>query len=75
MINVKYSIISSPQTLNNRYTVKCFNSSNAMHVFLSKQYDNKWSVTEYPFKKSGTYFSQYCSKNGQRYINTKELIC
>ena len=73
----KYSIITSPQSLHspNRYTVKCFNSSNAMHVFLNKQCDNKWRVTEYPFKKSGTYFSQYCSKNGQRFINTKELIC
>jgi len=75
MINVKYSIISSPQTLNNRYTVKCFNSSNAMNVFLNKQYDNKWRVSEYPFKKSGTYFSQYSAKDGQQYHDIKELIC
>ena len=75
MINVKYSIISSPQTLNNRYTVKCFNSLNAMHVFLNKQYDNKWSITNYPFKKSGTYFSQYDARDGVKYHNIKELIC
>jgi len=74
---MKYSVITSPQSLHsrNRYTVKCFNSSNAMNVFLNKQYDNKWSVTEYPFKKSGTYFSQYSAKDGQQYHDIKELIC
>jgi len=46
-----------------------------MNVFLNKQYDNKWSVTEYPFKKSGTYFSQYSAKDGQQYHDIKELIC
>ena len=55
--------------------VKCFNSSDAMHKFLNKQHDNRWRTTVYPFTKSGTYFSQYCSKDGLRYINTKELIC
>jgi hypothetical protein len=37
--------------------------------------NNKWSVTEYPFKKSGTYFSQYSAKDGQQYHDIKELIC
>ena len=71
----KYSIIFSPYALNNRYAVKCFNSSNAMHAFLNKQYDNKWSVTDYPFKKSGTYFSQYSAKDGLQYHDVKGLIC
>ena len=46
-----------------------------MNHFLSKQYDNKWSVTEYPFKKSGTYFSQYDVRDGVKYHDIKKLIC
>lgn len=70
----KYSIMKQGQKLGHEQ-VKCFNSADAMHKFLNKQYDNRWRVSKYPFKKSGTYFSQYCGRNGLRYISTKELIC
>ena len=73
----KYSIIKSSGFNRelNRYQVKCFNSEQLMHSFLNKQQDNKWNETSYAFRKSGYYFSQYCSKDGQRFLSTRELTC
>lgn len=58
--------------LSNRYQVKAFKTSDDMHKFLNKQYDNSWRILTGHNLKSGIYFSQF-DKNGARYINVKEL--
>ena len=71
-----YKDISTFQNSNtsNRYQVKKFNSTDAMHKFLNKQYDNRWKVLELEKPlKSGTYFQQYDTRNGTNWINVKEL--
>lgn len=58
--------------LSNRYQVKAFKTSDAMHGFLAKQYDNSWHVLEGHNLKSGVYFSQM-DRNGIRYIKESML--
>ncbi len=55
----------------NRYQAKQFKTSEAMHTFLNKQYDNNWKESKENLK-TGTYFTQMNS-NGIRYINIKAL--
>lgn len=57
--------------LSNRYKVRRFKSSDAMHGFLNKQYDNSWRIISEDLK-SGVYFQQM-DRNGVRWINEKAL--
>ena len=60
--------------LSNRYQVKAFKTSQALHEFQNKQYNNSWRILEGHNLKSGVYFSQL-DRNGTRYINVKLLNC
>lgn len=62
------------EIVSNRYTVKKFKDKQSRDVFLNKQYDNTWKELdlEKPLK-SGVYFQQYDARNGNRWINVKEL--
>jgi hypothetical protein len=57
--------------LSNRYQVKRFKTSDAMHKFLNQQTDNSWYESPHDLK-SGTYFSQM-DREGVRYLNVKLL--
>ena len=64
-----FTIIKSLEI--NRYQAKQFKTSEAMHTFLNRQYDNNWKESKENLK-TGTYFTQM-DRSGIRYINVKAL--
>jgi hypothetical protein len=63
----------SGEMVSNRYQVRRFKTSQAMHEFLNKQFDNEWKEMPEDIK-SGTYFTQMDCDGLIKYYSVHDLL-